>query len=591
MNALVKPPVWDDHNDKLSLSAIVQACVTVDSAHPAIDVLDLFLADRELRVIPVVDSGRPVGMVNRHTMVEMFSRPFRRDLFGRRPVSDFMDTTPIVVHVDTDIDELAQKLVSAGLQQMLDGFLVVGAGGDYAGIGNAQNLLSEVTKRKQAHLYQLAHFDALTGLPNRVLFRDRLTVAINHAARAGSRVAVAFVDIYHFKRINDTLGHPAGDELLQVVAQRLESGVRRSDTLARMGGDEFTLVLTNLDSPAGAARAIRKLREHLCQPVVLDDHEVVVTASIGVAMYPDDAPGMDELVRKADIALYAAKHAGRDTYSFFDRNHEVFDDSRLYLENELRTALNQGAIHPAFQAIVDAHTGAVVAVEALARWRHPDKGMIPPAQFVPLAEDTGLIAQLGRSINRDAATALKALPASDNVRLSLNVSALEIRKGDFVQSLLRQLESGGLAPERVQLEITERLLLEPSTELLQKLQALRESGIRIAIDDFGVGSTSLRLLHKLPVDVLKIDRTFIAGSDEDPRVETLVRAIIDMGHALDLQIVAEGVETEQQAKRLRQCGCDLLQGYLFCEPATPAEFGRWLSIQGRTPTVAAASGA
>jgi diguanylate cyclase (GGDEF)-like protein len=579
MNALVAQQLARLQDEKLSLSTIVEPCETVSPERPALEVLDLFLARRDLRVLPVVSARRPVGLVNRHMMVEMFSRPFRRDLYGRRPIRNFMDARPIVVDISTDIDDLAQTLISAGLQQMLDGFLIVDAEGEYSGIGNAQDLLSEITKRKQSHLYQLAHFDPLTNLPNRILFRDRLKMAIEQAARGDQQLAVLFIDIDHFKRINDTLGHPAGDELLRAVARRLFKSVRGCDTLARMGGDEFTLVLTELSSAADAATAVRKLRERLRGPVVVSGHETVVTASIGIAIYPQDATAMDELVRKADIALYAAKHAGRDTYSFFDKSHEVFDDARLFLEQELRTAIAEHRITPVFQGQVDAYTGEPVGAEALARWRHPDKGMIPPATFVPLAEDRGLIKPLGQSVLRSAALAIAQTPAMRGLRLSVNVSALEIREPDYVDNLDAVLHEADLDPAAIQLEITERLFIEPNPEILQRLERLRGLGVTIAIDDFGIGSTSLSLLHKLPVDVLKIDRSFIEGFCNDRRADALVRAIIDMGHALDMQIVAEGVENAEQATRLREYGCDFLQGYLFSEPLAQADFADWLASQ------------
>jgi diguanylate cyclase (GGDEF)-like protein len=576
MNALITEQLEKTSHGKLALEAIVEPCLSVPSDRPAIAVLDLFLGDRNLRVIPVVDNGIPVGMLNRQIIVEMFSRPFRRDLFGKRPVRDFMDGSPIIVQVSTDIDDLAQTLVAAGLQQMLDGFLVVGTDGDYVGIGNAQNLLSEITKRKQAHLYQLAHFDALTGLPNRILFRDRLQVALSHEARARTKLAVLLLDVDHFKRINDTLGHPLGDELLQGVAGRLAGSVRRCDTLSRMGGDEFTLVLTDLACTADVLRIVRKLRDRLHEPMRINGQEMLITASIGIAIFPDDGHDMDELIRKADIALYASKHAGRDTYSFFDPKHQVFDDSRLYLESELRTGLKTHQIRPAFQALVDVQTGVIAGVEALARWTHPAQGEISPDVFVPLAEDTGLIQHLGKTMTRQSGLAFSELPGAGKLRLSLNVSILELRSAGFVDSLLQTISSCGLSPVQLQLEITERLFLEPSTQLLQQLERLRTEGIRIAIDDFGIGSTSLRLLHQLPVDVLKIDRAFISALDHDARMETLVQAIIDMGHAMDLLIVAEGVETERQAQLLRDWGCDYLQGFLFCRPMPVSDFADWL---------------
>jgi len=562
------------HYESVSLTTIIDRGVTVSSRTPVLDVLDLFLTDLDLRVVPVVDGTKPVGMVNRSRIVEMFSRPYRRDLHRRDPISKFMDNTPIIVNINTDIDDLSQRLISAGLQQMLDGFLVTDSEGCYAGIGNAQNLLGEVTKRKQAHLHQLAHYDALTGLPNRTLFRDRLGEAIEQTRRCGKHLAVGFIDIDNFKRINDTLGHTAGDELLRVAAQRLTNEVRSSDTLARVGGDEFNLLLTNLNEPVDAATVVRKLRQRLAEPITLSEQETVVSASLGIAIFPADGNDMEELIRKADIAMYAAKEAGRDTYCFFDKTHEVFDNSRLYLENELRTAVKNDSIDIAFQGMLDARTGAVRGAEILARWHHPQDGFIPPGTFVPLAEDTGLIAALGRLITGKAVNALKHV---DDLSFSINVSAIELRDKEYENRLMKQLEDAEIDPKRVQLELTERLFLEPSDHLLKQLSNMRSRGIRIAIDDFGVGSTSLRVLHALPVDALKIDRSFVVESDHDPRVDALVHAIIEMGHALSLQVVAEGVETPQQAERLRTHGCDILQGYLYCHPTDEDTFLNWLN--------------
>lgn len=563
-------------SDKPSLSAILEKAQTVGSDTSTLEVLELFQQDLSLRVLPVVDEQVPVGLVNRISMVEMFSRPYHRDLFGRYPIARFMDAAPIIVETTIDIDDLAQKLVSAGLQQMLNGFLVVDETGAFAGIGNAQNLLSEVTKRKQAHLHRLAHYDALTGLANRVLFRERLHYALEQASRTERQVGIVFIDIDHFKRINDTLGHQAGDELLKSIADRLLRSVRSSDTLARMGGDEFTMVLTNLDSPRDASVIIRKLRHKLAEPVYLDSQEMLVTASIGIAMYPQDSGDMDELIRKADIALYAAKHAGRNTHRFFDEKHEVFDDSRLYLETELRKAINEREIQPVFQAIVDANNGQVVGFETLARWRHAVKGMVAPSSFIPLAEDTGMIGNLDQLIIRMAGQAIEKQPSLEGLWISFNVSALEIRSERFAERFLGILRNIGLSPERVLLELTERVFVSPSRDVLDKLELLRQSGIKIAIDDFGIGTTSLRLLHQLPLDILKIDRDFTIASQNNPRVDALVRGIIDMGHALSLKIVAEGIETVEQAERMAGHGCDLLQGYFYSEPLRPEPFSSWL---------------
>lgn len=554
--------------DTLSLESIIEKGVVVSIETPTSDVLDLIFENTELRVVSVVNEGIPVGLVSRQSMVEIFSRPFRRELFGKQAIQHFMDTDPIIVDVNSDIDEIASTLVSVGIKQMLDGFIIVDDKGCFIGTGNAQDLLGEVTKRRQAHLHRLAHYDSLTDLPNRNLFHDRLTASLQQAHMTGKRVAVAFIDVDHFKRINDTLGHHTGDQLLKKVSRRVEEATRGCDTIARMGGDEFTMIITDLNHIEDASQVIDKIRQQLRQPFMLEDCETNITVSMGVSLYPDDGLDADVLMRRADSALYDAKNAGRDTYRFFDKAHDMFDESRLFLEHDLRTAISQSVIEPWFQSIVDARTGEIIGAEALARWRHPERGMIPPSQFVALAEDIGLIKQLSKLIATRSLSTLTDNRMQD-FKLSLNISVRELNSRSFINAFLGLIEECGYPADLIQLEITERMFIEPTRELLNKLDRIRETGARIAIDDFGVGSTSLRLLHMLPVDVLKIDRSFISG-ERDARSDALVRAIIDMGHALDLKIVAEGVETDEQRCRLISMGCDHLQGYLFGKPA-PAD--------------------
>jgi diguanylate cyclase (GGDEF)-like protein len=549
------------------LDGLTEPVPPVAPETPCLEVLQTFLAREGMRVLPVVSDGRPVGLVNRHKLIEIFTRPFRQDLFRRRPIAAFMDPTPIVVDHSTDLDDLARMVVNAGLQQMLDGFIVT-RDGRYLGLGNAHDLLNEITHRKQAHLYQLAHYDALTGLPNRLLFRDRLEQACANAARAGRMVALAFIDLDRFKRVNDSLGHAAGDALLQGVAGRLRESVRASDTVSRMGGDEFTLVLGNLDQPASAAVVLRQIRQSLRSPIAAGDHAVCATASIGVAVYPRDASSVDELLKCADKALYKAKELGRDTYCFYDAELGLQDSTRLFLEKELNAAIAAESFVLHYQPIVELASTRRVGYEALVRWPHREKGMIPPNTFIPIAEESDSINLLGRWVLQEACRQLAAWQHEGiaGLRVAVNVSARQLQRGRFFREVTQALELTGADPVRLELELSERVLLRPTAELVDLLTDLRALGIRILIDDFGTGCSSLSYLHDLPVDALKVDRSFVAAIDDERQHGTICAAIIGMAHSLGMQVIAEGVETEHQRDFLVQRGCDLAQGYLFGRP-------------------------
>ena len=549
------------------LGALTEQITPIRPGTPSLRVLEMFLGDARLRVLPVVEDGVPVGLITRYMLIELFARPFRQDLYRRRPVSQFMDPSPVVVDESTDLDELARKVVMAGLQQMLDGFVVTREG-RYLGLGNAHDLLNQITQRKQAHLYQLAHYDALTGLPNRLLFRDRLEQACANARRTGTLVAVALIDLDRFKRVNDSLGHAAGDALLQGIADRLRAGVRESDTVARMGGDEFTLVLGNLSEPASAAVVVRSLRQALRRPITVADHALRATASIGLAVFPRDAQDVGELLKCADKALYRAKEMGRDTYAFYDAHTGCQDSTHLFLERELHAAAAAEALQLHYQPIVSLEDGHPVGYEALMRWPHPDKGMIPPGTFIPIAEESDLISVLGRWAVHQACRRLAAWQAAGMpaLRIAVNVSARQLQRGHFLEDVRAALAATGADPRRLEIELSERVLLRPTRDLVELLAELRALGIRILIDDFGTGCSSLSYLNDLPVDVLKIDKSFVHAIGEDPRHGAICRAIIQMAHSLDMQVVAEGVETTEQREFLVASGCDLAQGYLFGRP-------------------------
>ncbi|MCZ7572023.1 MAG: EAL domain-containing protein [Ardenticatenaceae bacterium] len=424
--------------------------------------------------------------------------------------------------------------------------------------------------------YQAQH-DSLTGLPNRVLFEDRLQQAIAQAARRAELLALLFVDLDRFKLINDTLGHAVGDSLLQQVAWRLERRVRRTDTIARMGGDEFTLVATELKDPQGAARVAEKLLDALKTPFEVEGHELFVTGSIGISLFPDDGQDVTELLRKADSAMYRAKEQGKNEYQFYSTEVDTATLERLKLERQLYQAVERGELTLYYQPQFDLRIGQVVGLEALLRWHRLGFGMISPATFIPMAEESGLIISIGTWALREACQQSKVWQRDGHpaVKVAVNVSALQFTRPDFVEVTARALEQSGLEPHLLELELTESMLMYNTQDTALKLARLQTLGVRIAIDDFGTGYSSLAYLQHLPIDTLEIDRSFVryirASAENTPDKAVIVRAITTLAHSLQMRVVAEGVETRAQLQFLRQIGCHGVQGFLLSPALPPAE--------------------
>jgi diguanylate cyclase (GGDEF)-like protein/PAS domain S-box-containing protein len=433
--------------------------------------------------------------------------------------------------------------------------------------------LNDITERRQAEeeARSLAFFDSLTGLPNRRLLLDRLHQALAQARREGSLVGLAFLDLDHFKTINDTLGHASGDALLRAVAERLRECVRRSDTVARLGGDEFVLVLPCLEHPDAAAAIARKVQEIFVQPFHLGGREIFATTSIGLALYPLDAGEGEELLSRADMAMYQAKEGGRNLFRFYAPQMNEEATRRLALGNELHRALRRGELSLFFQEKVRLETGAIIGLEALLRWRHPERGVLPPAEFLPLAEESGLILLIGEWVLRTAcaqgvAWQRMGLPP---LRIAVNVSARQLRHGDLVEMVRRVLEQTGLPPTCLELEFREESLMEETARSPETLAALRELGVGCALDDFGTGLSAIGGIRTLPLDRLNIHHSLIHNfaAAEDAG---LIRGIVSLAHNLRLQVIAEGVETEEQISFLQGLGCDEVQGCYFRLPL-PAE--------------------
>ncbi|MTV56328.1 EAL domain-containing protein, partial [Pseudoduganella buxea] len=427
--------------------------------------------------------------------------------------------------------------------------------------------------RAEKKIRQLAYNDVLTGLPNRTLFFELLGQGIDHAARANTELAVLFMDLDRFKYVNDNLGHGVGDRLLLGVAQRVRATVRAVDAVARLGGDEFTVVLTDLDGPGQAANAAHDICRALAGPFQIDGHDIFVTSSVGIAMYPRDGLDVATLVKHADSAMYRAKRTNGG-YKFYEASMEMTTGEHVRLESDLRRALEQDQLEVFYQPQLAFADDRIVAMEALVRWRHPTRGLVPPAEFIPLAEETGLINRLGDWVLRAACTQLKAwigqgLPP---LRVAVNLSVRQLLQADFAATVQGVLAETGLPPHLLELEITESTLMENAQDTLAALHTLRELGVRLSIDDFGTGYSSLSYLKRFPVDIIKIDRSFVRDIPQDADDAAIVTAILALAHSLRLEVVAEGVETPAQRRFLHALDCDLLQGYLVSPPVPAAQF-------------------
>lgn len=441
-------------------------------------------------------------------------------------------------------------------------------------------LARDITERKasEQHILNLAHYDTLTGLPNRALLADRMKVAINRAARESARLAVLFADLDRFKAINDSLGHDVGDQLLKAAAERMQRTVRGVDTVSRVGGDEFVVLLSEIETAEDAARVAEKLISALSQPYHIGEHELLLTASIGICLYPDNGSEPGILLRNADASMYSAKETGRNRYQFYSEDMTVRAIERLSLENDLRSAVERRELFLVYQPQIEIDTGRIMGAEVLMRWQHPVRGLITPMRFIPVAEDTGLILGLGEWALYESCRQAQAWRerGQGDVCISVNVSAVQFRQSDFVTLVARILQESGLPPVNLELELTESVILQGVEPALQKFRELNSLGVKVAIDDFGTGYSSLSCLRQFTVDRLKIDQSFIRDLPGDPDAEAIAAAIVAMGLRLGLRIIAEGVETEAQASFLQRICCNEGQGYLYAWPMTAAGFEAWV---------------
>ena len=557
------------------------------------DVFNRLIEDPSLFVLPVVDANEvPCALVERHAYVEYFSRQFVLEIHGKKTLAAIGETEtainkrPVVADAATSIDDVARIIIDAGMQHMVTGFIVT-EGERYLGVANGHDLLQDITERKQEELFYLAHYDSLTRLPNRLLMADRLTMACRESIRNGTLVGLLFVDLDRFKQINDTLGHRFGDHLLQAVAERLEACLRAIDTVSRLGGDEFAILLEHLKEAGDVDLLVQRIVDALHQPFHVLEREIVVTASIGVAIYPRDDVNVESLFAKADAAMYDAKKSGRNAFRKYVPGLSASSMEHFVLEADLRRALERNELLLHYQPQISVPTGAVVGIEALLRWRHPSRGMVSPAVFIPIAEESGLIVDIGTWVLRQACRQSQAWSQDrcPPLRMAVNISAVQFRCANFVEVVRNTIEAAGIDPGCVELELTEGIAMQRAPDVLDTLLKLKQLGVRLAIDDFGTGFSSLSYLQRFPIDSLKIDQSFIRGVDAMPANRSIVQAIVAMSKSLALELIAEGVETESEFDFARACACDRVQGYFHCRPVPAEEFVAWLGARSPAPSL------
>jgi diguanylate cyclase (GGDEF)-like protein len=546
---------------------------------------EAFSADPNLFAIAVVDDyGAPLGLINRFRFREALSQQFGHDLLKNRPVAMVMDRTPLVLDEHTPLEQVSEILSDDTTKYIFDGFIVTRRG-RYLGIGTGFGLMKRVTERRQTTLAHLAYHDTLTGLPNRQLFRDRLQQALASASRNRRRVAVLYLDLDRFKAVNDSLGHTIGDLLLQQTADRFRSLIRAQDTVARLSGDEFAVVLTELAAAEHAEIVAQKILDLVRQPYMLDGHEVRITCSIGVVSYPNHGDSQAALMRMADDALYAAKRI-RNTMQCYTPGMARPAPTGPLVFTTVRSAIDLGQLDVHYQPQANLRSRAICSLEALVRWNDPARGPVPSDELIRLAEDVGLISDVTHFV---CAMAMKQFRSwqqqglARGLRLAINVSGVEVRDGVLPTILRGHARDADLPLSMIELELTESGLMHSDAAATKLLSDLREEGVRVSVDDFGTGYSSLGRLQRLPVDVLKIDKTFVDDIGEGEKRGALVRAIVVMAHSLDLTVVAEGVETETQRAFLEQHGCDLYQGHLLSPPLSAPDMEQYLLTHAAGP--------
>ena len=560
-----------------SVKRILNYVEPIDKKARCLDVLAHFINHEHLIAVAIVDENNsPVGIVDRGKITEVFLKPFSRELLHNKTIAEIMDHNPIIVDIDANIDDVAQIIIDSDMRHMVNGFIILELG-TYVGMATGHALLETITQRRQRDLYLLAHYDQLTGLPNRLLFNDRLNQACQNCLRNQTNLALVFVDLDRFKFINDSMGHSFGDRLLMITAERLANSIRQSDTVARLGGDEFVIILQNINGQQDVETVMTNIITKLREPMPIYQKEIQITASMGLAFFPNHDNSIDGLIRKADAAMYEVKQRGRNAFLIYSDEMEHGNIQRMGLETQLRMALDADQFSLAYQPQIDLDSGKIIGLEALIRWQHPQLGMVSPATFIPIAEETGLIIPIGNWVLREACRQQRiwqqhGLPA---LRIAVNISSIQFKEANFCQTLQQIILESGIEPHYLELELTESGIMSQAEHAINSLSELRQLGVKLAIDDFGTGYSCLSYLRNFPIDRIKIDQSFIRDIETTVANAAIVDAILALAESLGLKTVAEGVENQAELDYLRQHNCQEVQGYYFAKPMNADNFLNW----------------
>lgn len=577
--AMVSSPLEGDDGrpDKTKVSVFLDQVTPILYSDKCASIIRRFSANENLSSIPIVDSNYfPVGLVDRASLLKLFM-PDNGFLLNRESIiADVMDHHPVTVDVGATVDDFTQLLRASETTPKLKDFIIV-KNGRYLGVGLIHKLLNEIVNRKQRNLFYLAYYDSLTGLPNRLLFQDRLQQACQHANRNADAFGLIFVDLDGFKSINDSHGHQFGDLVLKAAAERLIASLRESDTVARLGGDEFVIIVSHLKESADIDKICNSILENLGQPLQIFDYEFFLAASLGIALCPYHDQTPNGLLLKADTAMYEAKNSTSSRYVVYSPRFSQAPVKRMSLLRNITRALDNDELVLFYQPLVNLANGQVVGAEALLRWQHPEFGVIAPAIFLPIAEETGVIEEIGQWVLREACKQHfnwieNGLPPT---QMAINVSEYEFRKNYFCETVLKILQETGIDPCYIQLEPTERMLMTASRTDMDKLLRLKKQGIKICVDDFGKGFSNLDHLRQLQGDSIKIDISIIRNIQAAGANEAIFRSILRLGNNLGLHIVAEGVETKEELDFIKDNFCREAQGNIFARPVPPADFEFW----------------
>lgn len=497
------------------------------------------------------------------TLASLLLLKLRKSITGPlRNLSSMMDTVieknDYSVRVqDTTDDEIG--ILSRGFNEMLSHIQI-----------NDEKLAYELTERYKAeeHLDKLAYYDVTTGLPNRHFFHEHLERAVEHALKTKQKMALLFLDLDNFKIVNDTLGHKTGDMLLKQASARLSNVLRQNDYICRIGGDEFAIILEKVNQLEDVSIVSKKCIEALSNPFVFDSNSFFIGVSIGVSICPEDAAAANDLLVNSDMAMYEAKLRGKNNYQYFNKEMNDTHSRKFQLESDLRHAINQGQMELYYQPQVDANNGTLIGIEALMRWNHPEKGMVAPDEFIPIAEETGLILPLGEWLIKTACQHCNQVIESGfrDISIAINISGIQVRENTFIDNVRNALETSGIKPGYLEFELTESILMDDSALVIDKVNQLNNLGVNVTIDDFGTGFSSMSYLKSFPIHKLKIDKSFISGLPQSSEDMAITRAIIAMAHGMNIKVVAEGVEHDDQVDFLCEHGCDIFQGYYYARP-------------------------